>query len=259
MKISCLQMRVEVGDVAGNMERAAALLAKTMQDKPDIVVLPELWDIGFFPRPLGEAADPEGSERRAFLAALAKKYQVNLVGGSIAVKRPDCIENRSFIFDREGKEIATYAKSHLFSPAKEEKFFKPGTEVVTFELDGIKCGEIICYDLRFPELIRKLALQGIQILFVPAEWPTARVDHWRTLLRARAIENQIFVAACNGSGSFGNGMPLAGHSVLLDPWGQPLAEADDSEMAITASLDFAEQEKIKNTINVFNDRRPELY
>ena len=259
MKISCLQMRVEVGDVAGNMERAAALTEKAMAEKPDVIVLPELWDIGFFPRPLEGAADPDGTKRRAFLAALAKKYAVNVIGGSIAVKRTDCIENRSFVFDRAGNEVATYAKSHLFSPAKEGKFFAAGSETVTFTLDGIKCGEIICYDLRFPELTRKLALEGAQVLVAPAEWPTARVDHWCTLLRARAIENQIFVAACNGSGSFGNGMPLAGHSVILDPWGQPLAEADDSEMAITAALDFAEQEKIKKTINVFNDRRPEMY
>ena len=259
MKISLLQLPITIGDRATNQKNLQQELEQAMAEKPDLILLPELWDIGFFPRPLDQYTDPEGQNARSLLSKLARQYQINIIGGSIAEATADGIKNTCYVFDRQGKQTAVYSKSHLFSPAKEDKIFTPGNGLAVFTLDEIRCGIAICYDLRFPELFRKLALADIDLLLLPAEWPTVRLDHWRCLTQARAIENQLYLAACNGSGSFANGMPLAGHSVVIDPWGRRLAEADDQPGIITADINLLEKEKIRSTINVFSDRRPELY
>lgn len=259
MKISILQLPVVIGDRAANQNTLRTMFAEAMEEKPDVVLLPELWDIGFYPRPLADYTDKGAESAKAVLSELAKKYHVNVIGGSVAAELGSAVENICCVFNRDGVCIADYSKSHLFSPAKENKSFRAGDKVTTFELDGVRCGVIICYDLRFPELTRKLALKDIEILFIPSAWPTVRLAHWHLLTQARAVENQFFVAAANGSGAFANGMPLAGHSALIDPWGEVLAEADDKGAVITADFDLTVKEKIRSTINVFADRRPELY
>ena len=259
MKISVLQLPVVIGDRAQNQQTLRSMFAQAMEEKPDVVLMPELWDIGFYPRPLDDYTDEGAASAKAVLSKLAKIYRVNIVGGSVAAQLGDAVENICCIFDREGNCIADYSKSHLFSPAREHDSFRAGSQVTTFTLDGVRCGVIICYDLRFPELARRLALSDIDILFIPAAWPTVRLAHWRLLTQARAVENQFFVAAANGSGSFANGMPLAGHSALIDPWGEILAEADEKPSILTADFDLSVKEKIRSTINVFADRRPDLY
>jgi omega-amidase len=117
---------------------------------------------------------------------------------------------------------------------------------------------MICYDIRFPELARTLALDGAKILFVPAEWPHPRLHHWRTLLMARAIENQMFVVSCNRVGTSGS-THFFGHSLIIDPWGEIIAEGAEHEEIITAALDLTEVDKVRGRIPVFEDRRPELY
>ena len=259
MKISVLQLPVVIGDRAQNQQTLRSMFAQAMEEKPDVVLMPELWDIGFYQRPLEDYTDEGAASAKAVLSKLAKIYRVNIVGGSVAAQLGDAVENICCIFDREGNCIADYSKSHLFSPAREHDSFRAGSQVTTFTLDGVRCGVIICYDLRFPELARRLALSDIDILFIPAAWPTVRLAHWRLLTQARAVENQFFVAAANGSGSFANGMPLAGHSALIDPWGEILAEADEKPSILTADFDLSVKEKIRSTINVFADRRPDLY
>jgi len=259
MKLSILQMPIVIGDFNANQNTLRRMLEAALPQSPDVILLPELWDIGFYPRPLVNYADPAGEKVQTLLSRLAAEYRINIVGGSAACLKNNQVSNTSFVFDRQGMRLAAYSKTHLFSPAKEDKTFAAGEDIALYELDGLPCATIICYDLRFPELCRRLALAGITVLFVPAEWPTARLMHWRTLTQARAIENQFFVAACNGSGAFANGMELAGHSVILDPWGERLAEAGKQEAILTAELIPAVQTTIRNTINVFADRRPDLY
>ncbi len=258
MKVSVLQMPVAIGDREKNTATLERMMAAAMADSPDVVVLPELWDIGFFPRPLEDYLDKDGTAEKT-LSALAKKYGVNLVGGSVAVQDGGAAANRCFVFDRGGTRIAQYDKSHLFSPAKEDRFFRKGDSIGAFSLDGVPCAVMICYDLRFPELCRRLALEGAAVIFLPAAWPTARIGHWRILSEARAVENQVFFVAVNGSGAFANGMPLGGRSAILDPWGKRLAEAGESEAILTADLDLSVREGIKSSIDVFHDRRPDLY
>ena len=259
MKVSILQMNVRFGEPDANIDRMECMLAEQMdRETPDAFVLPELWSTGFYPKPLESYADRAGERTCELLSRLARKYHVNLVGGSVITSAKGRFHNQCFIFDREGKQIASYCKAHLFSPAKEEKAFAAGDSLCVFSLDGIRCGMAICYDIRFPEFIRRLALQDISVLFVSAAWPVQRTVHWQTLLRARAIENQMFVAAANAAGRQPT-MQCAGHSMLIDPWGEVLAEAGDEEICLPAELDLSILQGIRSKINVFADRRPELY
>ena len=259
MKISVLQMPVAIGAREENAATLRRMMASAMTDAPDVIVLPELWDIGFFPRPLEAHADEGGAWTQSTLSALAKQYGVHIVGGSVAVKEGDHIANRCYIFGRDGALVARYDKTHLFSPAKEERFFRKGDCRTAFTLDGVSCAVAVCYDLRFPELFRRYALDDAALIFLPAAWPTARIEHWRVLSEARAVENQVFFIAANGSGAFANGMPLGGRSAILDPWGKRLAEAGEGEEILSADLDFSVRDEIKRTIDVFHDRREELY
>jgi len=258
MKISSLQMDVALGERKQNMEKVRSLTEKAMQEQPDVLVLPELWDVGFFPKNVVELSDKDGEIAKKFLSSLAKEHKINIVGGSIVRGDKDAIHNTQYIFDRQGNLIAEYDKVHSFSPSNEHVIFKAGSKSVTYELDGIKMGSIICYDLRFLEWVRVVALAGAQVLFVPAAWPHPRLNHWRLLNQVRAIENQFFVVAVNHVGK-ANDLEFCGHSLMVNPWGEVIAEAGDKEEILTAELDFAVIKDIRERINVFRDRRPELY
>lgn len=264
MKVSILQLPIEEGNIEHNLDAMSAMLDKTMNSaqRPDVILLPELWNTGFYPKPISEYADYQDNWKR-HMGRLAEEYTVNIIAGSIATKRNSKIYNTSYIFDRTGKNIATYDKTHLFSPAGENKDFSAGNHLTVFELDSIKCGIIICYDLRFPELVRQLALQDISILFVAAAWPIERIQHWDTLLRARAIENQFFVAAANGiSTHLGENIHLGGGSAIYDPWGSLLVQGSTTNLdgeILQANLQPGFIHQIKSDMNIFQDRRPELY
>lgn len=258
MKVSIVQMDMVLGDVDKNYQHAEELFRKAAEEeKPDVIMFCETWTTGFFPKDCLEAVSDNNGERiRAFMGKLAKEYGVNVVAGSEANKKGDHIYNTAFVFNREGECIAEYDKVHAFSPSGEDEYFKKGDKVCMFELDGKKCGIIICYDVRFPELIRKMSTQGMDILFVPAQWPAIRTFHWTTLNTARAIENQMFVCANNSCAS---DTKCGGNSRILDPWGNTIVAADDKECIITGELDFSVIEGIRTSINVFRDRRPDVY
>lgn len=259
MKVAALQMNIAFGEPEKNIATLYRLVTQAMQDRPDVLLLPELWRLGFYPRPILELADADGAQVRKILADLAYRFQVNIVGGTIADAIGEQVFNTCYIFNRVGHLTATYHKTHLFTPSGEADDFTAGDSLVTFMLDGIKCGVAVCYDLRFPEMIRRLALEDISILFLPAAWPLSRLIHWQTLLRARAIENQIFVVACNEAGYGLNGEQLAGHSAIIDPWGEILAKADEKETILKANLRPVIRQQIKESIDVFADRRDKLY
>lgn len=154
--------------------------------------------------------------------------------------------------------VARYDKVHRFRLMNEEKYFSSGEKAVTFDLDGIKCGIVICYDIRFPEFIRKIALQGAQILFVPAQWPRPREMHWRLLNIVRAIENQFFVVGANRVGREGKA-EFPGGSIVVDPWGEVLLETGETEGVFEAVIDLSLVEQVRRRIPVFEDRRPDVY
>ena len=192
------------------------------------------------------------------IGSLAEKYHVHIVAGSVSNVRGGNIYNTAMVFDRSGQCIAEYDKTHLFTPMGEHNFYTGGDHLCRFLLDGIPCAVIICYDVRFPELVRTLCLSGIDLLFVVSQWPKERIPHLQTLTAARAIENQIFVACCNSCGTAEQTV-FGGHSSILDPFGNILVQAGSSEELVSADCDFQILSEIRSSIPVFRDRHPELY
>jgi predicted amidohydrolase len=256
MKLTCIQMDMVLGAPDANFARAEALVRRAAEERPDVIVLPETWNTGFFPEDLAAAADVDGARTKSVFGPLARELGVNIVCGSTAVRRGEAFYNAAHIFDRSGALIAEYDKTHLFSPSGEDAHFRAGDKLCLFELDGRPCGLIICYDLRFPELARTLALKGAEMLFVVSQWPEARVMHLEALSRARAIENQMFVCLCNSAAS---DTRCGGHSALIAPDGTYLAHAGAGEALLTGEADFSVIDGIRSSINVFRDRRAGLY
>lgn len=260
MRISCVQMDMLENRPAENFTHAETLIRETAaREKPDLILLPETWNTGFAPDTLdAEGADEDGEETKRRMSALARELSVNIAAGSVTTRRAGKLFNTALVFDRTGACVASYDKTHQFSPMGEDCVYAKGTQLARFTLDGVSCAVIICYDLRFPELIRTLALPGLDLLLVVSQWPAVRAAHLSILTRARAIENQMFLALCNSCGTAA-GTKYGGHSAILDPLGNVLAEAGDAESVITADADMAVLEKIRGSIPVFRDRRPELY
>lgn len=262
MKVSAIQMNVVLKQLESNYHNAEVLIRKTAAAGADVAVLPEMWSGGFITDGLDERlVDLDGNRAKAFLSKLAAELKINIVGGSVATKKAGNYYNTTYVADRQGHIIADYDKAHLFSFAGEDQRFRAGNQLVTFSLDGIPCGIIICYEIRFPEWARKQALAGTKVLFVPAEWPLPRVGHWRVLNQARAIENQIFVVAVNGCGAAVKDQQNAGNSLIIDPQGKLLADAgsEPQEKLIFANLELADLDQARNNMTVFKDRRSDLY
>lgn len=259
MKVSCVQMNMRLGDPAYNYHHAEELIRQAAGEQPDLILLPETWNTGFFPKDhLEDLADNDLEETDRRIGKLAEELKVTILAGSVANRRGNHIYNTAAVYSPEGKRISSYNKVHLFSPMGEHKSFTPGGEPGRFEAAGVKCGLMICYDLRFPEWTRKLALEGIDILFVVSQWPDIRIPHLKTLAKARAIENQIFVVCCNSCGR-AESTQYGGCSSMIDPWGEELAAAGAEEEIITAKLNLGVLNEIRSSINVFADRRPSLY
>jgi predicted amidohydrolase len=244
-------------DRAANLERAEALVARAAATGADVVVLPERWDCVGRPEDYLDAAEPlDGGEAAAAMARWARELGVALVGGSISERRDghEKISNTSCVFDAEGTLVAVYRKIHLFDVEvggrvyRESDSDEAGTDTVVAEVAGWRVGLSICYDLRFPELYRLL---DAELVTVPANFTavTGR-DHWHVLLRARAIENQCFVAAAAQIGP-----DAYGRSLLVDPWGTVLAQAPDEETVVVAELDRARLREIRAALPSLANRR----
>ncbi len=259
MNISLIQMDMALGKPDENFAHAKELILQAAETKPDVIVLPETWNVGFFPREgLAALADENGVRVTEEIGGLAKQLGVNIIAGSVANVKNGKVYNTSLTFDRQGNLVNAYDKTHLFSPMGEHEFFQKGEGVSRFALDGHTCGVIICYDIRFPELTRTMSVQGLDFLFVVSQWPAVRVPQLKALLRARAIENQCFACVCNSCGVAGETV-YGGNSLAFDPLGGQLAEAGTKEEILTAACDPSGLQNIRETINVFRDRRPELY
>jgi omega-amidase len=260
IKLALLQMDVAIGEPDRNFEKLGQMLEKAVhaEEKPDVIVFPEMWNTGYALTEIHRLADENGERTKAMMGQFCREHGVNIIAGSIAEKVGDDVRNTLYVFDRDGNVTADYSKIHLFRLMDEEKYLVGGDRIGSAIIDGIQAGTMICYDIRFPELTRKQALSGAKILFVPAEWPKPRLHHWRTLLMARAIENQMFVVSCNRVGLSGT-TEFFGHSMVINPWGEVLAEGGESEEIITAAINIGEVDKVRRTIPIFEDRRPSLY
>jgi len=260
LNLAILQMDIQAGSPDANFARLEQLLeqAAALTPKPDLVLFPEMWNTGYALEEIETLADENGERTKALIAEYSRRHGIHVIAGSIAEKRQDGVYNTTYAFDREGRQHAEYSKMHLFRLMDEEKHLLAGDSPGTLELDGLPAATMICYDIRFPELARRLALGGAKLLLVPAEWPNPRLHHWRTLLTARAIENQMYVVACNRTGVSGS-TSFFGHSMVVDPWGEIVAEADEQETILQATIDLALVDEVRARIPVFEDRRPSLY
>jgi len=257
LRVALIQMDIALGQPEVNRAKAADLV-RIAAKGADLVILPEMWTTGYALSDLaGNLADQNSQPTGAILSDLARQCGVYLVG-SMADERAGQVYNSATVYAPDGKQIAEYSKAHLVPMMDEHLYLAPGGTVGLTEIAGVKTGLAICYDLRFPELFRTLALGGAELLIIPAEWPSQRLAHWRLLLQARAIENQCFVLACNRVGKdLNNSFP--GHSMVIDPWGAILAEGGDGEEILRAEFDPALVAEIRARIPVFRDRRPDLY
>ena len=258
MKIGLIQMEVLPGEVAENRRKALSMMGQAVAQGCRLLVLPEIWTTGYALQNIAALAEPAEGETLTALRQFARQQAVEVITGSLPIREGGKVYNNAFAIDDAGRILASYRKIHLFSLLGEERFFQPGDQAQSWEMSFGRAAMIICYDLRFPELTRTLAVNGVRALFVPAAWPEARGGHWRTLNMARAIENQIFVFAVNCVGKHGKNI-FHGHSLAIDPWGRILAEGDDREAVVTAEVDWRMLEEVREQIPVFADRRPEVY
>lgn len=258
LKVAIFQTDVAFGEPEVNYRRMERFFREADGRDVDLILMPEMWNTGYALAQLPKIADAEGERTKAFLSHFAKQLKTVIVGGSVAIREKDRFYNTTYVLDATGALIAEYRKIHLFRLMREEKYLTAGNRRVLFSINGVKMGLSICYDLRFPELARGLALEGAEILFLPAEWPAPRMDHWKTLTTARAIENQLFLAAANRVGKDPENQYF-GHSLLLNPWGEALAEGGEKEEILFQTIDVAEIGRVRQKIPVFEDRRPDLY
>lgn len=258
MRISIGQMHVELGQPQCNLETAESMVVEAKRRGSDFVLLPELWSSGYDLTHADVHAQDVGQGIFAEMAAWAKANQIYLLAGSLLSRLGAGFGNTSVLYGPDGAQLAVYSKLHLFRLMDEEKYLIAGETRTTVDLPWGKAGLAICYDLRFPELFRRYALEGAKVIFLPAEWPHPRLAHWQTLLKARAIENQCFIVACNRVGKSGDS-EFFGHSTIIDPWGETVIEGGDQEMLLTADIDLGLVETIRQRIPIFADRREEVY
>ncbi|MGW0773058.1 carbon-nitrogen family hydrolase [Streptomyces sp. NPDC002835] len=257
MRASLIQIAVETDESVDSRRRRVAALVREQADA-ELVVLPELWPVGAFAYQQfeQEAESPAGPTYEA-MAGAARDAGVWLHAGSVVEKAADgTLYNTALVISPAGELAASYRKIHRFGFDKGEAVMMgAGEELVTVSVAaGLTLGLATCYDLRFPELFRGLTDAGAQALVVPAGWPARRRDHWTLLARARAVENQAYVLACGTAGTHA-GVEQAGHSIVVDPWGEVLAEAGPDEEVITVDLDPAKVEKTREVFPALKDRR----
>ena len=268
MKLTLAQLDQTAGDVKRNLRRAEEAVVDAAERGADLVVLPELFTVGYFAFD-SYAREAEGLDGETFgrLSDLAADLGVGLLAGSHVedleasaaagynVPDDDGLANTAVFFGRDGGMEAVYRKHHLFGyGSAESRLLTPGDSLETVSFEGFEIGTTTCYDLRFPELYRSLAEGGATLVLVPSAWPYPRVEHWQTLPRARAIENLCYVATVNGAAQFGE-TRLLGRSTVYDPWGTPLASAGDEPTLVETEVDPDRVDEVREEFPAWADRR----
>jgi predicted amidohydrolase len=272
LKILAIQMSSIIADKWENFSKIADLIEKNIKKGTDIIVLPEVWNVGWKPSEFEDSAeDLEDSETIEFLSELAQRYKVNIIGGSLIRKGKrgkekgkgnsslltpnSSLYNTCPVINRDGELVATYDKMHLFSyyGCDEGTYIENGTTPVLIDIDGVKIGLSICYDIRFPEIYRAYRKAGADLLINIAAWPKSRAVHWEALSKARAIENQCFMLALTQSGLIEKEEYNLGHSRIIDYNGEVVAEITQDEGAMSAEIKFDEMYEFRGKCTVLND------
>ncbi|WP_222919616.1 carbon-nitrogen family hydrolase [Natrinema sp. SYSU A 869] len=266
LTLALAQIHVEAGEVEANVDRALEAVSRAADRGADLVALPELFNVGYFAFDLyARNAEPFAGETFGRLRAAAADHGIAVLAGSIvedlsateSIETPadEGLANTSALFDAAGELQLVYRKHHLFGyESAESDLLVPGEHVETATVGEFTVGVTTCYDLRFPELYRRLVDDGVELVLVPSAWPYPRIEHWETLSRARAIENQAYVATINGSGEFDDAT-LLGRSSVYDPWGVPLASSGDEPALVTTEIDTEAVADVREEFPALRDRR----
>ncbi|QEC50211.1 carbon-nitrogen hydrolase family protein [Baekduia soli] len=266
MRAAAVQLTATT-DRAANLATADRLVRAAAHDGASLVVLPEKWSSYGPPAELRDGAEDLDGPALTWARGIAAELGIDLVAGSIPERGDARGSNTSVHIGPDGRDRATYRKLHMFDVQvggrdyRESDGEAPGDEIVlSATASGVGLGMTICYDLRFPDLFRRLAVDGARIIALPAAFTEATTrDHWEVLVRARAIENQCFVVAANQVGRHAPGLRTGGRSMIVDPWGIVLAQAPDAETHIVADLDLDRLQRIRTDLPSLANRRPEVY
>jgi len=268
MRVAAIQLNSSE-DTGRNLATAQRLVSEAAARGARLVVLPEKWNVLGTAAQMLAAAEPLGGRSTTWVRGIARELGIEIVAGSIVEQVQGAVKssNTSVHVGSDGEIKAAYRKLHMFDVEvdgiayAESEHEQPGSEIVVSSLEGgITLGLTVCYDIRFPELYRILALRGAEVVTVPSAFTLATTrDHWEVLVRARAIENQCFVIAPNQIGPHPPGHRSGGRSLIVDPWGLVLAGAPDTESVIVAELDFASLHDIRRRLPSLANRRPEAY
>ncbi len=257
LTVSLAQINIKAGNPRANWEKFKEWTAEAARRGSDLVIFPELWDNGYALERAKEVASPLGGGLFAEVSSLARSSNIH-IAGSMLEKRGVGVYNSCPIVSPRSGVMGVYRKIHLFGLMNEPAFLNAGESPLALDMPWGRTAIAICYDLRFPELLRRYAVEGSKVLLLPAEWPHPRLNHWRTMVQARAIENQYFMIACNAVGEH-NGTTYCGHSMVVDPWGELVGEVGEDETMLTVKIDTDVVDSIRSKIPVLNDRRPNLY
>lgn len=255
--VSLAQMNIALGDERKNTSQMEKWTAEAGRRGSHLVVFPELWSTGYALEQSKELAHTLNAGLFQQIASAAVQNKISLVG-SILEKRGLEVANSASFFAPNGRMLGIYRKIHLFRLMQEDQWLQPGAAPLAMDLPWGNTALAICYDLRFPELFRRYAVEGAKMVIIPAEWPIERIEHWRALLVARAIENQCYMVACNAAGLTGE-TTFGGHSMIVDPWGKIVVEAGEAPQLLTAEIELDVVDEVRKRIPVFEDRRTDLY
>jgi len=258
LTITLAQINVALGDTQKNIRTLETAAEAAGQRKSHMLVLPELFSTGY---DLANAKQHASELNKGIFADLSRVATQNKVAivGSVLEKRGLEVANSAPFFAPNGRMMGIYRKLHLFRLMEEDRYLQPGPSIPVLDLPWGPTGIAICYDLRFPELFRRYTVDNrVGLIIVPAEWPLARIDHWRALLVARAIENQCYIVACNAVGETGDTV-FGGHSMIVDPWGKIVVEGGQEPLTLTATIDLDRIAAVRKQIPVFDDLRFDIY
>jgi predicted amidohydrolase len=256
-KIALAQIELELASPERNYALVEDAVREAASQGAEIALLPELWASGYDLENANQYASSLTEGWFAKMQELAVKQGVAL-GGSLIEEEGEKLYNTFLLVDEHGKQLGYYRKAHLFDLIDEKEYFTAGEKLAIIESPWGKLGLALCYDLRFPELFRAYALKGVETILLVAEWPRRRIAHWDTLLLARAIENQCFIAAVNKVG-ISKGETLGGHSAVVNPMGEFLSPCDDTPGIVLAEINPEEVAKARAWMPVLDDRNPAVY
>lgn len=252
--LSLVQMNVRTGSPRTNWTTIQEQTIEATRRGADVVIFPELCEAGTAYEKVGEIASSMGGGLFAQLVALARQHKIHFMG-TLFEKRGVSYHNSLPVISPRGGLMGAYRKMHLFPLMDEDKWLQPGESPLALTMPWGRTGFAICYDLRFPELFRRYMHDDVHMVVIPSAWPHPRLAHYQTLLRARAIENQCYMVAVNQVGKKDDGTHFFGHSCVIDPWGEVVVEAGETEAHLTVTLDMDVVTDVRRALPVLDDTR----